>query len=135
MAEPGAESTTTTTTSSTSSTELLGSFISEIISSPVNLALVAIIAILVYKIFRSKTKPDELVLRVKELPKMRRDFTIEELKEYNGVDGPDGRILVAVNGQVFDVTKGARFYGPGKKFATWSVGLLLLEFNGLCPVT
>ena len=32
-------------------------------------------------------------------------MTMEQLKQYNGL-GPDGRVLVAVNGRVFDVTKG-----------------------------
>jgi len=48
------------------------------------------------------------------LPKMKkRDFTIQELREFDGTKG-DGRILVAINGKVFDVTKGKHFYGPGK---------------------
>ncbi|KAJ8028443.1 Membrane-associated progesterone receptor component 1 [Holothuria leucospilota] len=46
-----------------------------------------------------------------QLPRMkRRDFTLQDLKKYNGVD--DERILIAVNGQVFDVTRGKNFYGP-----------------------
>lgn len=93
--------------------DTVSSFVGEIFSSPLNLALVGIIAILVYKIIKSQTKQYEPPYEVKELPKLRRDFTVEELKEYNGT-GPDGRILVAVNGNVYDVTKGARFYGPGK---------------------
>ena len=32
-------------------------------------------------------------------------MTMEQLKQYNGT-GPEGRVLVAVNGKVFDVTKG-----------------------------
>uniref|UniRef100_H3B547 Progesterone receptor membrane component 2 n=2 Tax=Latimeria chalumnae TaxID=7897 RepID=H3B547_LATCH len=44
------------------------------------------------------------------LPVMkRRDFTLEQLREYDGVQIP--RILLAVNGKVFDVTKGKKFYG------------------------
>jgi membrane-associated progesterone receptor component len=35
----------------------------------------------------------------------KQDMTMEQLKEYNG-KGPDGRVLVAVNGKIFDVTKG-----------------------------
>lgn len=50
---------------------------------------------------------------MKKLPKLRRDFTIEELTKYDG-KGPDGRILVAVNGSVYDVTRGSKFYGPGE---------------------
>ncbi|NWH66209.1 PGRC2 protein, partial [Geococcyx californianus] len=45
------------------------------------------------------------------LPRMkRRDFTLEQLREFDGVRNP--RILLAVNGKVFDVTKGSKFYGP-----------------------
>ncbi|NXJ59952.1 PGRC2 protein, partial [Rostratula benghalensis] len=45
------------------------------------------------------------------LPRMkRRDFTREQLREFDGTRNP--RILLAVNGKVFDVTKGSKFYGP-----------------------
>ncbi|NWH72310.1 PGRC2 protein, partial [Piaya cayana] len=45
------------------------------------------------------------------LPRMkRRDFTLEQLREFDGVRDP--RILLAVNGKVFDVSKGSKFYGP-----------------------
>uniref|UniRef100_A0A8B9J1G9 Progesterone receptor membrane component 2 n=1 Tax=Amazona collaria TaxID=241587 RepID=A0A8B9J1G9_9PSIT len=45
------------------------------------------------------------------LPRMkRRDFSLEQLREFNGARNP--RILLAVNGKVFDVTKGSKFYGP-----------------------
>lgn len=104
---------------------LVASFIGEIIRSPVNLALVGVIAFLVYQIFRSKTKTDEPVPVVKELPKIRRDFTVEELKKYDG-RGADGRILVAVNGSVYDATRGARFYGPGESAETiFSLSLMM----------
>ncbi|XP_028834544.1 membrane-associated progesterone receptor component 2 [Denticeps clupeoides] len=44
------------------------------------------------------------------LPKMRRrDFTLEQLSEYDGARNP--RILMAVNMKVFDVTSGRKFYG------------------------
>lgn len=98
--------------------QFLSTFIAEIVKSPVNLALVGVIAILVYKIFKSRTRTEEPVQEVKKLPKLRRDFAIEELTKYDG-KGPDGRILVAVNGSVYDVTRGAKFYGPGE-FFIWS---------------
>ncbi|KAI7804867.1 membrane-associated progesterone receptor component 2 [Triplophysa rosa] len=45
-----------------------------------------------------------------QLPKMRRrDFTLQQLGEYDGVQNP--RILMAVNTKVFDVTSGKKFYG------------------------
>ncbi len=36
-------------------------------------------------------------------------MTMEQLKQYNGL-GPEGRVLVAVNGKVFDVTKGMSIF-------------------------
>lgn len=48
------------------------------------------------------------------LPRMKkRDFSLEQLRQYDGSRTP--RILLAVNGKVFDVTKGSKFYGPGKE--------------------
>jgi len=44
----------------------------------------------------------------------KRDFTISDLRKYDGINNPEGRVLVAVLGKVYDVTKGKRFYGPGK---------------------
>ncbi|XP_068573931.1 membrane-associated progesterone receptor component 2 [Cebidichthys violaceus] len=44
------------------------------------------------------------------LPKMRRrDFSLEQLREYDGLQNP--RILMAVNMKIFDVTSGKKFYG------------------------
>ncbi|PSN48647.1 Membrane-associated progesterone receptor component 2 [Blattella germanica] len=97
---------------------LLTNLFLEIIKSPVNLALVGVITLLVYKIMKSRQKVPEPVQREPELPKLRKDFTVEELKKYDG-NGPDGRILVAVNGNVFDVTKGKRFYGPGGPYSAF----------------
>lgn len=92
----------------------IGSIVNEIITSPLNLLLVSLIVYLLYKIVKSRsdtgapsTPPEP------ELPKLRRDFAVQELKQYDG-NQPDGRVLVAVNGHVYDVTKGKRFYGPGK---------------------
>ena len=39
-------------------------------------------------------------------------FTVEELRQYNGVN--NDRILLAVNGIVCDVTSGKVHYGPGR---------------------
>lgn len=36
-------------------------------------------------------------------------MTLDQLKEYDGT-GPEGRVLVAVNGKIFDVTKGSKIY-------------------------
>lgn len=99
-------------TSAPASESFLTSVFNEIISSPLNLALVGVIVFLVYKILKSRNDTPLQVAPEPQLPKLRKDFTVEELKKYDG-NGPDGRILVAVNAKVFDVTKGKRFYGPG----------------------
>lgn len=112
-------STSATGASGQQSLEFFSSFIAEIVRSPVNLVLVGIIALLVYKIVKSKIKSEEPVQEVKTLPKLHRDFTIEELKKYDGT-GPDGRILVALNGSVYDATRGAAFYGPGAPYAVFA---------------
>lgn len=93
--------------------------IQEVFSSPLNLFLIAVITIIVYKIYNNQYKHDAPFEPEPELPKMKkRDFTLEELKAYDGT-GLDGRILVAVNGKVFDVTRGKRFYGPGGPYAAF----------------
>lgn len=88
--------------------------LSEIFSNPLNLILVGIITFLLYKIFKKSTEEPAPVAVRPSLPKLKkRDFTVEELLPYDG-NGPEGRILVAVNGKVFDVTAGKQYYGPGK---------------------
>lgn len=96
----------------------LSSVLNEIISSPLNLVLVGVITLLVYKIFRSQKQPAAGPPPEPELPRLRRDFTVSELLKYDGKQ-PDGRVLVAVNGSVYDVTKGKRFYGPGGPYAAF----------------
>lgn len=92
----------------------------EIVQSPLNIGLVCLIALLVYKIYKNRqtvpvhTKPEP------KLPKLRKDFTVEELRQYDG-NQADGRVLVAVNGNVYDVTKGKRFYGPGKELFSFNM--------------
>ena len=46
------------------------------------------------------------------------DMTLQQLKVYDGLsEDCEGRICVAVNGKIFDVTKGKRFYGPGGPYS------------------
>ncbi|KAH0549283.1 membrane-associated progesterone receptor component 1-like [Cotesia glomerata] len=120
MAEPSVSPAPSSSDSSENLQEesFISSFIAEVVKSPLNIFLVIVIAILVYKIFRSKTQEDLPVQEHKELPKIRKDFTVEELKKYDG-RGTDGRILVAVNGSVYDVTRGSRFYGPDGPYAAF----------------
>lgn len=41
-------------------------------------------------------------------------FSSEELQKYNGIDNPE--LYLAILGNVFDVTKGKKHYGPGETY-------------------
>lgn len=89
-------------------------FVSELVSSPLNLALLGLCGFLLYKIISGKRQESPSKPTEPSLPTLKkRDFTLEQLREFDG-KGVDGRLLIAVNGKVFDVTRGKRFYGPGK---------------------
>ncbi|KAH8258682.1 hypothetical protein KR038_003936 [Drosophila bunnanda] len=45
-----------------------------------------------------------------ELSPLRSDFTVAELREYNGTR-EDGRILVAINFNIYDVSRAKHYYG------------------------
>lgn len=87
--------------------------VADIIYSPLNLALLGLCVYLLYKIFYTRKEVITPVSLPPQLPPMKkRDMTYQELKKYDGVN--DERVCMAVNGKIFDVTKGKRFYGPGK---------------------
>ncbi|XP_059060018.1 membrane-associated progesterone receptor component 1-like [Achroia grisella] len=90
------------------------------LTSPINLVLLAFIVYLIYKILQSKFESDiDVPPPPPPLPKIRKDLTVAELKQYDGT-APDGRVLLAVNTIIFDVTKGKRFYGPGGPYAAFA---------------
>ena len=69
-------------------------------------------------------------------PMKKRDFTLEELKEYDGTNNQ--RILIAVNGNIFDVSRGKHYYGPGllAKIVVYSspISYLCFRFKLTCYV-
>lgn len=92
-----------------------GGLLQEIFTSPLNLLLLGLCIFLLYKIVRGDqpgASGDNDDDEPPPLPRLKpRDFTPAELRRYDGVQDP--RILMAINGKVFDVTKGRKFYGPG----------------------
>jgi membrane-associated progesterone receptor component len=48
-----------------------------------------------------------------------RDYSLDELPEYDGSD-PSKPLLVGVRGNVYDVTRGRDFYGPGGPYAMFA---------------
>lgn len=100
----------------------------DIWSSPINLILVILIIVLLIKLFLLKRKPihDSTPSKAPpQLPKMpKQDLTPEELTKYNGTES-SGRILTAIYGDIFDVSRRSDLYGPGRKNFS-------REINGHC---
>lgn len=101
---------------------VVSEIVNEIVSSPINIALVLAIIFLIYKIVvgRRESNSEPLPPQPPPLPKLKkRDMVLQELLKYDGKQ-PDGRVLVAINGKIFDVTRGKRFYGPGGPYSTFA---------------
>lgn len=82
-----------------------------------NLSILVLVVAICYVIYRRWGKrigaDAAQASEASSLPKMRRrDFTLEQLGEYDGLQNP--RIMMAVNMKVFDVTTGKKFYGRGR---------------------
>lgn len=96
-----------------SSSGFVSMLVSELTDNPINLILLVVCVYLLYRILKGRgddaapPDPDD-----SQPPLPKRDMTVEELRKYDGRQD-DGRILMAVNGKVFDVTRGKNFYGPG----------------------
>jgi len=97
---------------------LLQRLIHDIWTSPINLILVLLIIFLLVKLFLLKRKPTNNSSTSKappQLPKMaKQDLTVEQLRTYNGPDS-NGRILTAIYGDIFDVSRRSDLYGPGNR--------------------
>lgn len=93
--------------------------------TPVNTVLAASIVYFVFKIvWPSNTKPKQIPTHHSEaynwLPEKHAEtsvfktYTPRTLYPFSGKDG--GKILLAIDRFVFDVTAGKNFYGPGEKY-------------------
>ncbi|KAI0028410.1 cytochrome b5-like heme/steroid binding domain-containing protein [Vararia minispora EC-137] len=91
------------------------------LSTPLNTALLVYILYQAQRIFFPPNQipeqtPSEFKSAYSWMPKLHpptllfTTFTPKTLEPYNGKDG--GRILLAIDGTVFDVTAGRNFYGP-----------------------
>jgi len=92
----------------------LGRLCSISVFTPVNLVLFSVFVYLLYVRLRptpppKMAAPDPLVFKT---------FTPKTLQPYNGIDDP--RVLLAVNGRVFDVTAGKSFYGPQGPYSNFA---------------
>jgi membrane-associated progesterone receptor component len=85
------------------------------LSNPLNIALLAICGYLVYQQVKPQPKtPIPQQPKVVEL----REFTPKELAVYNGTDRKE--IYLAISGKVYDVSSKPEFYGPGSMYANFA---------------
>ncbi len=88
-------------------------------ASSINLILVVLIICLLVKLFLLKRKPSNNSSQKRtpvHLPKMSKcDLTVQELRGYNGIES-NGRILTAIYGDIFDVSKRSDLYAQGKLY-------------------
>lgn len=105
-------------------------FFDDIVTSPLNICLVALICYFSYKLIKkdsSKSRhgghghggegEEKKRKQLERMPK--RDFTLEQLRAYDGLQS-DGRILIAVLGKVFDVSRSYEFYGPNGPYSVFA---------------
>ncbi|XP_023163907.1 membrane-associated progesterone receptor component 1 [Drosophila hydei] len=98
--------------------------------TPINLTLLLVSAFVFYKVVNISRQRRNLN-RVRnffgygkdneksQLPPLQRDFTVKELLEYNGTR-EDGRILVAVNYNIYDVSCAKQVYGQTGAYPQWA---------------
>jgi hypothetical protein len=108
------------------------------LGSPVNTTLMLLIAYVASKILfpsvpehSDEKPPSDYKLAYNWLPAQHplsvvyKDYTPKTLQPFNGVDHE--RILLAINGIVYDVTAGKSFYGPGETLPPNTINGLLIN--------
>ncbi|KAG0049941.1 hypothetical protein BGZ83_005244 [Gryganskiella cystojenkinii] len=81
-------------------------------SNPVNWVLAGVLGYISYNYFTGpSSKPNQAAPRPRPPALVFKEYTPKELAEFDGRT-EDTRILIAVQGKVFDVTRGRNFYGP-----------------------
>eukprot|EP01130_Rhizamoeba_saxonica_P007389 TRINITY_DN298_c0_g1_i1.p1 TRINITY_DN298_c0_g1~~TRINITY_DN298_c0_g1_i1.p1 ORF type:complete len:143 (-),score=41.81 TRINITY_DN298_c0_g1_i1:30-458(-) len=80
----------------------------------ISMGILVAVVIWILKDFLGRGKAPKLPPVDPKPPIELKDFTLEELKKYNGENG--NNIYIGVNGKVYDVTPAAGFYGPGGSY-------------------
>ncbi|MBT8468739.1 MAG: cytochrome b5 domain-containing protein [Deltaproteobacteria bacterium] len=68
----------------------------------------------VARLFGNKAEPRPPLPEAEE-----RDYSLQELADYDGSD-PGKPLLIGIRGQVYDVTRGRDFYGPGGPYGMFA---------------
>ncbi|CAO3659538.1 unnamed protein product [Rhizopus stolonifer] len=93
----------------------LNTMMKQMKENPVNWALLAMLAYLV-RSYSTNIKPTLQEAKHPEVLVFKNYSPIDLLP----FDGKEGRILMAVNGSIYDVTRGSNFYGPGGTYANFA---------------
>ncbi|KAG0329617.1 hypothetical protein BGZ99_001224 [Dissophora globulifera] len=89
------------------------------LTNPVNWVLAAVLGYISYNYFSASAAPPPPAPRPRPLAMVFREYTPKELAEFDGRT-EDTRILMAVQGKVFDVTRGRNFYGPDGPYGNFA---------------
>jgi len=82
--------------------------------------LIVIIAAIIYYWFYRRRDDDDLPQPPPQLPRLKKqDMTLEQLKQYDGT-GSDGRICIAVDKVIFDVTRAKHLYGKDGSYGLFA---------------
>ncbi|KXS21599.1 cytochrome b5 [Gonapodya prolifera JEL478] len=94
----------------------LESLVAELTTNPVNWVLIGVLGYLLYSLLRPQRyePPPPMHAKVIEM----REYTPADLAEFDGTEGK--AIKFAVNGKVFDVSRGRNFYGPGGPYGNFA---------------
>lgn len=86
------------------------------LTNPLNWVLAAVLGYVSYNYFSASAAPPPAP-RPRLPTLVFKEYTPKELAQFDGRT-EDTRILMAIQGKVFDVTRGRNFYGPGNKRRT-----------------
>jgi len=100
-------------------------FFDELFGSYINIALLLFCAFLLFKILRKSIfdSAEEPPRPPPKPPMKKRDLTLDQLKQFDGKAGGEegeNRILIAVNHNIFDVSRGRHLYGPGGPYELYA---------------
>ncbi|CAO3564868.1 unnamed protein product [Mortierella alpina] len=88
------------------------------LTNPLNWALAAVLGYVSYNYFSTPAAPPPAAPR--RLPTLVfKEYTPKELAQFDGRT-EDTRILMAIQGKVFDVTRGRNFYGPDGPYGNFA---------------
>ncbi|KAG0002991.1 hypothetical protein BGZ79_001929 [Entomortierella chlamydospora] len=89
------------------------------LTNPVNWILAAVLGYISYNYFTASPPPPPPTPRPKLPALVFKEYTPKELAEFDGRTN-DTRILMAIQGKVFDVSRGRNFYGPDGPYGNFA---------------